>query len=199
MGTNCKGTLTPHGRTRLRPAAHAREAVKACLDAGMAVAVATAELYDPAAANRDFLQGLALTAFPDSFFDALACTGPKPCPGHLLQWGEPFNPVGGKPLEMKNLVELLATETSNLPTNCMIFFDDQPKNAWSAVVAGAHAQRASTNCKGDTYFCCNACGLTKANFDEGMSHLRNGHEYVGGPNGNKSIHIAPCPSFPVIV
>merc|ERR1712217_239356 len=103
---------------------------------------------------------------------------------------------------MKNLVELLATEAYKLPPNCMIFFDDEPRNAWSAVQQGAHAQRASTNCQGDTYLCCNACGLTQDNFEEGMSRLRNGYEYVANDfkiGTNRTIQIAACPSFGNVV
>jgi hypothetical protein len=88
IGSNCKHELTPDGRKRQLPAAYARGAVQRCLDAGMLVGLATAELYDPASSNRDFLQGLSLSAFPDDFFDALDCDGPKPCPGYLFQWGE---------------------------------------------------------------------------------------------------------------
>lgn len=195
VGSACPSSLTADGRTRQQPAAFARGAVQKCLDAGMAVAVATAELYDPAASNRDFLQGLSREAFPDSFFDALACQGQHPCPNALLQWGEPFNPLG-KPREMRNLVSWLADR--QLPPSCMLFFDDNTNNAWSAVQAGGHAMGASTNCGGAAFLCCEACGLTRANFDEGWGRLSAGHSYTMPPSfgkENKTVDIGACPGF----
>ena len=120
QGTACVRDLTTDGRTRQLPAAFARGAIQKCLDAGMAIGVATAELYDPAASNRIFLQGLNRDAFPDAFFDALSCAGEKPCPDHLFQWGEPFNPEG-KPREMANLAQWL--HARKLPPSCLLFFD----------------------------------------------------------------------------
>lgn len=194
VGSSCKGGLTADGRTRQQPAAFAAGAIQKCLDANMAVAVATAELYDPAASNRDFLQGLSREAFPDSFFDSLACGYGKPCGGYLLQWGEPFNPKG-KPLEMRNLVEWLRAR--QLPSSCMLFFDDNANNAWSAVQAGAHSMGASTNCGGAAFLCCEACGLTQANFVDGWAHLTQGHSYTAPKDfgANHTIDIAKCPSF----
>lgn len=189
-GSNCVAGLTHDGRTRQMPAAYARGAIQKCLDRGMAVGVATAELYDPAAANREFLQGLSLEAFPDEAFDALSCSGPKPCPDYLLQWGEPFNPLG-KPKEIRNLIRWLAQR--DIPPSCLIFFDDNQNNAWSAVEAGSHSMGASTNCKGDAFLCCDACGLTSTNFDEGWQHLVDGHKYTMPDGGNKTLDIQPCP------
>ena len=192
QGTSCEQDLTRSGRTRQLPGAFAQGAIKRCLDAGMAVAVATAELYDPAAANRVFLQGLSRDAFGDEFFDALECSGSKPCAGHLLQWGEPFNQYG-KPLEMRNLVDWL--DSRGLPPRCMLFFDDNQNNGWSAVQAGAHSMSASTNCAGGgAFLCCDACGLTEANFDEGWHRLTGGHVYVK-PGGNETSQIAACSSM----